>query len=61
MLFDSGWVKLPSGDRFYLWHNPKAERPIDNVLATKLVRLKEPPAHSREELVELRARLPISK
>jgi len=47
VLFDSGWVKFPAHERFYLWRNPKAERPIDDLLAGKLQSLKEPPTHSR--------------
>jgi len=60
VLFDSGWVKFPAHERFYLWRNPKAERPIDDLLAGKLKSLKEPPTHSRDELSELRHRFPIS-
>ena len=60
VLFDSGWVKFPAHERFYLWRNPKAERPIDDLLAGKLQSLKEPPTHSRDELSELRHRFPIS-
>jgi len=60
VLFNSGWVKFPAHERFYLWRNPKAERPIDDLLAGKLQSLKEPPTHSRDELSELRHRFPIS-
>jgi hypothetical protein len=60
VLFDSGRVKFPTHERFYLWRNPKTERPIDDLLAGKLQSLKEPPTHSRDELSELRRRFPIS-
>lgn len=60
VLFDSGWVKTLTGERFHLWRNPKAEMPIDDVLAAKLIRLKEPPTHSMDELAELKKRFPIS-
>ncbi len=60
VLFDSGWVEFPAHERFYLWRNPKAERPIDDLLAGKLQSLKEPSTHSRDELSELRHRFPIS-
>lgn len=60
VLFDSGWVKFPAHERFYLWRNPKAEKPINDLLAGKLQSLKEPPTHSRDELSESRHRFPIS-
>jgi len=60
VLFDSGLVKFPAHERFYLWRNPKAERAINDLLAGKLQSLKEPPTHSRDELSELRHRFPIS-
>ena len=60
VLFDSVWVKFPAHEHFYLWRNPKAERPIDDLLAGKLQSLKEPPTHSMDELSELRHRFPIS-
>ncbi len=61
VLFDSGWVKFPTREHFYLWRNPKAEKPINDLLAGKLQRLKEPPTHSRDELSELKHRFHISE
>ena len=60
VLFDSGWFNFATGKRFYLWRNPKAENPINNLLSEKLENLKEPPNHSNDELSELRNRFPLS-
>ena len=60
VLFDGGWFNFATGKRFYLWRNPKAENPINNLLSEKLENLKEPPNHSNDELSELRNRFPLS-
>ncbi len=60
VLFDSGWINLDTHNRFYLWHNRKAKKPINNMLAEKLRNLKEPPNYSKDELSELRKRFPLS-
>ena len=52
VLFDSGWIRCRTHERFYLWRNSEAERPIDDLLAVILQRLKEPPIHSRNELFD---------
>lgn len=50
ILFDSGWVNIRTGQRFYLHLNPQAEKPLSLVLAERLRNLEEPPPHSRDEI-----------
>lgn len=52
--FSAVFFDSSSGKRFHLWLNPKAERPVDAILESKLCKLKEAMPRSRVELPKLK-------